>query len=82
MPLKIETYQEDSRSRIMKITGLTEPELSELNSMDYREMIEKMVEILDARNGNRGTCWANGYGIYQMWIRDGAVFMEVGASCD
>ena len=40
MPLKIETHQEDSRSRVMKITGLTEPELSELNSMDYREMIE------------------------------------------
>ena len=82
MPLKIETHQEDNRSRVMKITGLTEKELDELNSMDYREMISKMVEILDSRNDKQGTCWAQGYGIYQMWIRNGSVFMEVGVSCD
>ena len=82
MPLKIETHQEDNRSRVMKITGLTEKELDELNSMDYREMICKMVEILDSRNDKQGTCWAQGYGIYQMWISNGAVFMEVGVSCD
>ena len=66
----------------MKITGLTERELDELNSMDYREMISTMVRILDSRNNKQGTCWAQGYGIYQMWIRNGAVFLEVGVSCD
>lgn len=82
MALNITTAQEDNRSRVMKITGLTEDELYELNEMDYREMIKKMVKILDERNGKIGTCWANGYGIFQMWIRGGAVYMEVGASCD
>ena len=66
----------------MKVSGFTEKELSELNSMDYREMKETVLTMLDFRNNGKGTCWHNGYGVYQMWIRDGAVYVEIGNSCD
>lgn len=80
--LKIEDFRKGLGIDTKKITGFTEKELSELNSMDYREMKEKIVEILDSRNGDIGTCWHCGYGIYNAWIRDGAVFVEVGNTCD
>ena len=69
-------------TQVKKITGFTDEEISELNSMDYREMKETVLNILDERNGNIGTCWACGNGVYQMWINDGAVFVEIGSSCD
>lgn len=80
--LTIEDFRKCIGTDTKKITGFTEKELSELNSMDYREMKEKIVEILDSRNGNIGTCWYCGYGIYNAWIRDGAVFVEIGNTCD
>ena len=81
-PLKIETHCRNIGTQTMKVTGFTEPELSELNSMDYREMKDKVLDILDSRNGNTGTCWHNGYGVYSMWINNGAVFVEIGNTCD
>ena len=81
-PLKIETAYKNVSTKVMKLTGFTEKELSELNSMDYREMMETVLDALDNRNNKVGTCWHNGYGVHTMWIRDGAVYVEIGRSCD
>ena len=80
--LTISKEYERAATRVMKVTGFTERELSELNSMDYREMKEKILEMLDDLNYGVGTCWHNGYGVYNAWIREGAVFIEIGNSCD
>jgi hypothetical protein len=80
--LKVEPVVENIGTRVMKITGWTDNELSELNSMEYREMIDKILEILDVRNLNMGTCWHNGYGVYTAWISGSTVFVEIGNSCD
>lgn len=46
-----------------------------------------LAEILDAhendyRNGNIGTCWRYGYGIYSIRHFGGHLIVEVGNSCD
>ena len=82
MPLKIDKCYHSRYTDTYKITGFTESELSELNSMTYKEMIEKILEVLNSRNGNIGTCWHNGYGVRQMWISNGSVYAEVGNTCD
>ena len=80
--LNIETKYINSGTKVMKVTGFSESELSELNSMDYRDMIDKVLDMLDSRNNGIGTAWHNGYGVYQMWISNGAVMVEIGTSCD
>ena len=82
MPLQIETAYKNSGTDTMKVTGFTEQELSELNSMDYRDMIDTVLEILDTRNNGIGSSWKCGYGVLLMWISNGAVFVEIGNSCD
>ena len=82
MALTIETAYKNTDTDTMKITGFTEQELSELNSMSYRDMIDTVLGILDNRNGCIGSCWKCGYGVLQMWISNGAVFVEIGNSCD
>ena len=81
-PLTVERYREGVSVNVMKVTGLTDKELSELNSMEYREMIDTFLTILDQRNPNLGSCWHNGYGVYTVWINNGAVYAEIGKSCD
>lgn len=81
-PLKIKKSYSKIGTDIMEVTGFTDKELSELSSMDYREMKETVLDMLDRLNGNTGTCWHNGYGVYQMWIRGNAVFVEIGNTCD
>lgn len=82
MPLTITADRDNFSTRTMKITGFTEQELHELNSMDYRDMKETLLNIIDDRNKNTATCWHNGYGIYCAWIRDDAAYVEIGKSCD
>lgn len=82
MPLKVENDYHLVGSTIMKVTGFDDRELSELNSMDYREMIETVLNALDERNNGLGSCWQNGYGVYTMWITDKSVMVEIGNSCD
>ena len=82
MQLNIETFSEGFGSRCMKITGLTEEELHELDHMDYRDMKKKIIAMLDERNDRLGTQWSCGYGLYTAWIRNGALFVEIGNSCD
>ena len=81
-PLKIETEFKRNGYQIKKITGFTAFELDRLNMMPYQDMKEHLLDMLDKRNGNLGTCWHNGYGVYQMWVGADAMFVEIGDSCD
>lgn len=80
--LKIETDRPGIGVNVMKISGFTNQELKELGSMEQRELEETVLDMLDRRNGNTGTCWKCGYGVYRTWMRGDAVYMEVGSSCD
>jgi len=66
----------------VRIGGFADGELNELKSMEHNEAREKLVEMLDNRNGNQGTCWAQGYGIYGVWFDNEYAYMNVGDSCD
>ena len=66
----------------LMITGFKDSELSELKSMEHHEAKEKLVEMLDSRNGGQGTAYACGYGIYGMWFDNEAAYMNVGSTCD
>lgn len=81
-PLTVEKYREGVSVNVMKVTGFSEQELSELNSMEYREMIDTFLDILDQRNPKLGTCWHNGYGVFTVWINNWSVYAEIGKSCD
>lgn len=69
-----------------KITGFSEAELSALRLLyinnQREQLIENLVKILDERNGNIGTCWQRGYGIYGVWVGESAVAVEIGNTCD
>lgn len=82
MPLKVETVSQTYCSYIKKITGFTAEELAELDALYYGEMVDKLLDTLNKRNGNLGDCWEHGYGFYHAWIADGAVFVEIGDSCE
>lgn len=80
--LKIETDRIGIGVKIMKISGFTNHELNELGSMEQGELKETVLDMLDQRNGNTGTCWQCGYGVFRTWMHGEAVYMEVGSSCD
>ena len=72
---------------LWKIEGLTKQDLDELNSMEYREMKNKILDIIDSRphdhwNKALGTSWYCGNGVFNAYIKDGSVYLEVGKSCD
>ena len=50
--------------------------------MEQIELEETVLDMLDRRNGNTGTCWKCGYGVYRTWMHGDAVYMEIGSSCD
>ena len=75
--LNVELYRVGIGVTVIKMTGLTEKELSELNSMDYRDMKEKIVEMLNYRTES-GSIWTATNRLYNAYIRDGAVFCEIG----
>ena len=72
--LTIEHLQRGSLS-VRKITGFTEKQLSELNSMDFREMKQTIQERLTASRQIP-------YGVFiiNAWISGDAVFIETGVS--
>lgn len=86
-PLKIEEEAAHSKAfKHMTVTGFTSEEMEEiqkLNSDVGKDAAkERALEIIDKRNHNRGTCWANGYGIYGFNVgRSGCSFL-IGSSCD
>ena len=66
--LKTEQIQKGSMVAI-KVTGFTDKELSELNSMDYREMKQKIAEELNLKQT-----------IINAWVNGKSVFIETEAS--
>lgn len=84
--LHIEKVYSGGSTDTWEITGLTDAELSELNSMDFREMKQKALDIADTREHdhpvkNLGTVWHNGYGVYNTYIRGKVLCVEVGKNC-
>lgn len=80
--LKVETNRYGIDVNTMKVSGFTNQEIKELGSMEQKELESTVLDMLDRRNGNIGTCWKNGYGVYQTWLSGDAVFMTIGTSCD
>lgn len=66
----------------MRIGGFTDGELSELKSMEHHEAKEKLLELLDTRNGGTGTLWARGCGVYGMWFDNEFAYLNIGKSAD
>ena len=71
------------------VEGLTQQELDELNSMEYREMKNKILDIIDSRPHNQrnkdlGTAWHCRNGVYNVYTKDDIVYLEIGKSwsCD
>lgn len=82
MKLTTERQRYSAGLDYVKISGFEDGELSELKSMEHHEAEQKLVEMLDSRNGNMGTCLANGYGIYGMWFDNESAYLSVGNTCD
>ena len=82
MALKLEQSRYGTSLDMVKITGFNDGELSELKSMEHSEAKEKLIEMMDSRNKNMGSCYANGNGIYGLWFDDEAAYISVGRSCD
>lgn len=80
--LKVDRERQTNRTSIMRITGWTEQELEDLRHLHYQDMKNAVLEELDRRNGGLGTCWHNAYYVFQMWVRDDAVMVEIGNSSD
>ena len=82
MALTIEKRPYSSGLDEVKVTGFNEGELNELKSMDHREAMNKVIEMLDSRNYGIGSTWAQGYGIYGLWFDNEAAYLNIGHSCD
>ena len=88
--LKIEATRDSFFCPYWKVTGFSQEELKELRQIDrkqgYIALKNRVVEMLDEHNPNQGTCWHNGYGIYDVVIGSkedpDAVYVETGSSCD
>ena len=74
MPNRL-TIEETKRGSlaVKKITGFTDKELSELNSMDYREMKNVIMDVLLSRR-----MIPFGTYILSAWVTDKVVFIETG----
>lgn len=70
--LKIEHIKRGSLS-VHKITGFTDKEISELNSMDYREMKHIIMDALVSRR-----LIPYGLFILNAWIDGNAAYIETG----
>ena len=82
MELTIEKQQVYGGLQTMRIGGFRDGELSELKSMEHMEAKSKLLDMLDDRNGNIGTCWHNGYGVYGLWFDNEYAYLNIGTSCD
>ena len=59
-----------------EIRGFTLKELDELKSMEYRDLLDTIVEILDDRNDGFGTVLRCVIGIYHVGFGDDAVLIK------
>lgn len=84
-PLTIETFNRSPGMLEKIVTGFGGEALEELNKLyseDKGAAEERAIEIIDRRNGNIGTCWARGYGIYGFRVADDGCVFTIGNSCD
>ena len=85
-PLKIEDSPYSSGLVQKVVTGWTEEEFAEISKMyldgDKDGAEERALKIIDKRNGNIGSCWHNGYGIYGFNVGNSGCTFKVGTSCD
>lgn len=65
-----------------RIGGFNDGELNELKSMEHKEAVEKLIDMLDHRNNGQGTAWSCGYGIYGVWFDNEYAYLNRGHSCD
>ena len=82
MALTVEKQNQYGGLQTMRIGGFHDGELSELKSMEHHEAKDKLLEMLNSRNGNLGTCWHNGYGVYGLWFDNEYAYLNIGTSCD
>lgn len=82
MKLTIDEIPSGNRMITKRIGGFGPGELSELKSMEHGEAKEKLLEMLDDRNGRIATCWHNGNGIYGLWFDNEYAYLNIGGSCD
>lgn len=85
-PLTIET-KPNSYSTVQKIvTGFSKDEFDEIaelyDSGEKQEAEDRALEIIDSRNGNIGSCWHNGYGIYGFRVGTKGCTFIIGNTCD
>ena len=83
--MKSLSYKEVERyggMRTMRIGDFAEGELNELKSMEHNEAKDKILDMLDTRNGGVGTCWHNGYGVFSLWFDNEYAYLNIGTSCD
>ena len=80
--LKIDRSDGDRGTETYRVTGFKDGELYEIKDMPHAKAEDEIIRILDERNGNKGTCWAQGYGIYGVWFDNDAAYLRVGNSCD
>jgi len=80
--LKLDKKRYSAGIDTVMITGFNDGELSELKSMEHHEAEEKLIEMLNSRNGNMGSCYASGYGIYGLWFDNEAAYLNIGNTCD
>lgn len=80
--LVIENIQASNSLNTMRISNFNDGELDELKSMEHHEASEKLLDMLDNRNGGIGTCWHNGNGVYGVWFDNEFAYISIGKSCD
>lgn len=66
----------------MRIGGFGNGELSELKSMEHYEAKNKLLDMLDSRNGGTGTMWMRGCGVYGLWFDNEYAYLNIGSSSD
>lgn len=81
-PLIIEKIHHTRGTDTYRISGFQDGELYELKAMPHNKAEETLILMLDERNGNKGTCWACGYGIQSTWFDNEYAYMNVGDNCD
>lgn len=80
--LTISTIERGNVTSTHKVTGFQEGELQELKRLPHGKAEEKLLQMLDERNGGCGTMYKCGYGIYGVWFDNEAAYFRAENSCD
>jgi len=81
--LKIDEIESTRRGmKTMRISGFADGELAELKKMDHSAAEDKLLDMIDERNGRLGTIWHNGPGVWSTWYDNEYAYVNIGSSCD